>query len=923
MKNNYASKTAIFMAALVLASCATTSKSPSQKDTSIQELIKQGRDSEAIELFASKSAIDAADADGNTALHVAARYNDVKMTQFLIDNDASLDLKNNNNETPLLTALKNDSKEVSSLLVGAGADIFARDAERNTALSLAMQKGEAYNDIMISPKTGEATDFDGKTIVHYFVITKNEKAVQLCIKKELALSVKDDDGKTPLAYAFENAKDAASIRIASSLILANAEPVRGDFAYFEDAVRIHNMNLRFDDGQTPLHIAAISGHSGIVSYLVANKASLAVQDSSGSTPLHEAVRYGRADIVKTLLDGGADINAKDRLGKTPILLIIPKPAQKQIYQILIERKADVVAKDSFGDTPLHNATLNSSDEEILSMLIDSGASCNERNKQGVTPLAIAVERADAAQIKFFAKQGADINAFDNKGLTPLTRAFEHEGILPLLINKANVNMHDSFGNTPLHIALLHKASISDIEYLLKCGADENARNQNGDSVLYVAIQTDNREAVSLLLSRGADVFATNSENDSPLRLAFKSGGEKQQWLLTSAVINARDGNRNTPLHYAASWELTDAVSALIEKGSDVNASNSSGETPLFSAVQTDNPRLVQLLLKSKANVNAHDNLGNTPLHHAVSWNAVKAMEILINNKADVDAKNSSGKTPLAVSARAGKLQVATILIDAGANVNATDATGRPVLSDAVERRQSEIATLLLKHKANVLIQDMYGANPYHEAAKTRNANLITIVRNAGANPLSRDSYGNSPFSIVIKENNALINAVLGDSLSLMDSDGNTPLHIAVETKASANVLEMLIDKGYPINQRNGKGLTPLLEAIMMKQTSLAVSLLKNGADPFIFDNSGENAATVALKKGNEAVLESVIENTGSSQDFQGENILHYAAKTASAETIQKLLARNLDKEAKNRDGETPYAVAVRWKRGADILSLLK
>lgn len=923
MKINLASKTVLLSAAFVLASCATTSHSVNQKEPSVQELIKAGKNAEAMQMFASKSSLDAADEDGNTALHAAARYNDVKMAEFLIEKGASLDLKNKNNETPLLLAIKHKNTETAKILVDAGADIFARDAERKPALEIAMENPDVYNDIMITKKTGYAVDFDGKSIVHYFVINKNEAAVQLCIKKEIPLSVKDDDGKTPLAYAFDHAENAVSIRIAAALILANAEPVRGDFAYFEDAVRTHNMNLRSDDGQTPLHIAAISGHSGIVSYLVSNKAVLSVQDSAGSTPLHEAVRYGRADIVKTLLDGGADVNAKDRLGKTPILLIIPRPSQKQIYQILIEKKADVSAKDSFGDTPLHNATLNASDEEILEMLIKNGASCNERNKQGVTPLAIAVERADSKQIVFFAKQGADINARDNKGQTPLTRAFEHDGILKLLVNEHNVNMHDSFGNTPLHIALLNNANTSDIEYLLSVGADENARNQNGDSVLYAAIKNDNRDAVALLLARGADVFATNSENDSPLRLAFKSGGEKQQWLLAPAVINATDGNKNTPLHYAASWELGDAVSALIVKGASVNAANSSGETPLFSAIQTDNPKIVKELLDNGANVNAHDNLGNTPLHHAVSWNANKAADILFKHNAEIDAKNVSGKTPLAFAARTGKLQIAQMLVNAGAYVDSTDATGKPVITDAIERIKADIAEMLIKNGANVQIQDMYGSNPYHEAAKTRNITLINLVRNAGANPLSRDSYGNTPFSILIKDSDTLINAVLGEQLTLMDTDGNTPIHIAVETKAAPAVMQMLIDKGYPINQRNGKGLTPLLEAITMKQTALAAVLLQNDADPFIFDNAGENAATAALQRGNEAVLDTLLETTGNSQDFQGETILHYAAKTATPETIKKLLSRDMDKTIKNRDGETPYAVAVRWKRDADILALLK
>ena len=224
-------------------------------------------------MFATKAAVDMADEEGNTALHIAAKYNDSEMAEFLIAKGATLDLKNNENETPLLVAIKSGSVETAKILVEAGSDIFARDTNRKTALEIAMQKSDVYNDIMVTKKTGSAVDFDGKTIVHFFVINKNEDAVNLCISRELPLSEKDDSGKTPLVYAYEDFADTVSIRIAASLILANVEPMREDFAYFEDAVRTRNMNIRSDDGQTPLHIASISGHTGIVAYLIDRKST--------------------------------------------------------------------------------------------------------------------------------------------------------------------------------------------------------------------------------------------------------------------------------------------------------------------------------------------------------------------------------------------------------------------------------------------------------------------------------------------------------------------------------------------------------------------------------------------------------------------------------------------------------------------------
>ena len=57
-----------------------------------------------------------------------------------------------------------------------------------------------YYDIFITAKAGELRDLDGQTIVHYFVRTKNLKAIRQCITKGIPISIKDDNGKTINPY---------------------------------------------------------------------------------------------------------------------------------------------------------------------------------------------------------------------------------------------------------------------------------------------------------------------------------------------------------------------------------------------------------------------------------------------------------------------------------------------------------------------------------------------------------------------------------------------------------------------------------------------------------------------------------------------------------------------------------------------------
>lgn len=933
MKRIFSKTALIFTVCICLAGCGTVPV----KSASVQELIMQGRYDEAKEIFKTKTDINAVDENGDSALHVAARVNEADLVSFLIIKGADTELRNNDGDTALHVAIKNDAIDAAKVLAIVHGDIFAKDAEDNTALEIALAKGDEWYEAMITSQTGELRDVDGECIVHYFVKTRDEKAINRCIQVGVPLSVRDNYGLTPLDLAFKSADNAASVRIAAKLLLAGATPVRGEYAYFEDAVRTHNMILRFNDGQTPLHIATIDGHTGVVDYILNDNSSvrtidlLKAQDISGATALHEAVRYGRVDIANLLLKHGSNVNSMDSIGKTPILLIIPEAAQQDMYPLLLRYKANVNQKDMYGDTVLHVATMANAPVNTLSLLVSNGAVVNERNKEGVTPLALAIETQHPAQVKFFAQNGADVYAEDMQGNTPITKALDSETreMLETLITKSNVNSTDSSGNTALHIAVNRDAPIEYIRYLVEIGSDVNARNKNGDSALFITVQKNRRDAGDLLLEKNADIFATNTQNNSPLRLALMRGGDVQDWLITSKTLNSTDGSGNTPLHYASEWHLNGAIVALIQKGAKVDAQNGNGESAVYSAVKggDDSPSTINVLVSNGLVIDSkdklgRDNLGNTPLHAAVKWNAFNTAKNLIALGVDVDAQNLSGKTALSDACRSAKKDMAVLLIRSGADINATDATGRTVLMDAISSSNEEMVRLLLQYKANVQVQEMSGRNAYHEAALTGNIGIINLIRKAGGNPLARDAAGDSPFSLVINSEISVIQAVLGSDLTIADSDGNTPIHIAVQKHADKKTLTQLLNMGYPASQRNGKGLTALNEAVAANEKSLALVLLEYGADPYIATTTGENALTTVFITKNIDLLDAIVKYNATKTDRQGDGILHYASRTADRATVEHLIALKLDKTVRNISGETPAQMAARWGR-SDIAELLK
>ncbi|MDE7290854.1 MAG: ankyrin repeat domain-containing protein [Treponemataceae bacterium] len=916
MKNNFfiiLAAFSFFTLAFVLGGCESTKKSKT-----VQELIVAGEIEKAKSLFTNQAEINNVDEDGNTALHVAAKLNESDLVTFLIVKGADTELKNKYGDTPLHVAIANDAYESSRALTSLGADIFALNAKGKSALEIAITKSNVYYDIMINEKTALLRDMNnGNGIVHYFVLTRNQRALLYCINKRLDIDKKNSAQETPLALALKNPDTAICAEIAADLLLAGAEEVECDARYFEDAVIQRNLSMRMDDGQTPLHLAAIYGHTGIAQYLLNKGADIKTQDISGTTPLHEAVRYGNIEIARQLLSKGADVNCKDSLGKTPLLVLISPEKQAETYELLLSHGANVNQKDMYGDTILHIASMTAMRTQILEILIKAGADVNVRNKRGLTPIATSIEHNDVQQVRFYTMNGADIHAEDAKKMTPLISVLSrNDDMYKSLIVKKNVSSTDSEGNTPLIIALKRNTDFSKIEYIANLDSNINARNRDGESALFIAVKKNNRNAGELLLSLGADIFSANTKNVSPLRLALESKNGSEQWILNSETISLVDGSGNTVLHYAAEWRLPEeTLELLIQKGCDVNAKNGNGETPVFSAAKSDNQSTILTLAKNDANIQERDNLGSSALHVAVRWDALSAAEQLVNLGIDVNAQNIAGKTPLDEAAVEGSISMASLLIARGANPNSFDTSGRTALSGAVRANNYEMVKLLLSSNANPQIQDMNGRTPYHDAAILGEKKIIDELRKAGANPLTRDKNGTTPFTLTFPKEKSLMYAVLGKDKMLTDSDGNTPVHIAVQAHANDSVITSLVANGYPFDIRNTSGYTPLSLAVASGQKDKAALLLEKGANPFIEINSkGDNAVTLAFKEKSGELLGYIVKYAKNKTDVRGNTLLHYAARLADTGTLVRLLDLGLDKNAKNVSGETPYDVAMNWKK---------
>lgn len=118
-------------------------------------------------------------------------------------------------------------------------------------------------------------------------------------------------------------------------------------------------NSANDEGQTPLHIAAVEGHLGAVQALIDSGADVNARDAMQWTPIFKAAYNheqdtGYAPVVKALVDAGADVNARIGFGLTPLMLAAGG-GEGAVCEVLLNAGADALATNEAGRSALQMA----------------------------------------------------------------------------------------------------------------------------------------------------------------------------------------------------------------------------------------------------------------------------------------------------------------------------------------------------------------------------------------------------------------------------------------------------------------------------------------------------------------------------------------------------------------------------------------
>lgn len=372
--------------------------------------------------IAAKADLNAAQADGATALHWAAYHDKVEIVQKLLAAGAKADLANRYGITPLLLACENGSEGIVRVLLDAGAkaDVSQRGGEE--AIMVAARTGRAGVVKLLLEKGARVESHvrSKQTALMWAAAEGHAEVIEVLVKSGAKVDERLDSGFTAFLFAAREGKSAAVKKLLQ--LGANVH----------DAIETKESTGGRDapDGTSAVLLAVENGHFELAMDLV--RAGADPNDMrNGFTALH-TLTWVRRPPHGDDEAGQPPPSTHGKLSSLDFIREIVKAGAKVDATLAKGAKAK-----AFGAINFHGATAfllacRNADLEMMKLLVELGADPHKPNADGSTPLMAAAglgcyapdeeagtEDECVAACEYLIGLGADVNAVDEKNQTAM------------------------------------------------------------------------------------------------------------------------------------------------------------------------------------------------------------------------------------------------------------------------------------------------------------------------------------------------------------------------------------------------------------------------------------------------------------------------------------------------------------------------
>lgn len=388
-----------------------------------------------------------------------------------------------------------------------------------------------------------------------------------------------------------------------------------------------------------------------------------------------------------------------------------------------------------------------------------------------------------AFLEVLLQQGTTVDELDNHARSPLHFAAQHNLVTStklLLAAGANVNMQDNTLRTPLHEAVLY-GNIDVVEVLLESGAQPNLGDYAGMAPLHLV--RERLDITKLLVKYGAKVNQKDQFGRLPIALAMyemRYGDETEEekaveYINVIEYLVARGTNVRHALYRShfegvkeAIWIICrhvgkpdlitaielgwqEDITRLLESGEDPNRSYLDDTTPLHCAASKGNKDLCALLLEHGADINAQCCYRKTPLTRAIMSKNFELVKFLVTQGANIYQEDLYGSGLLFHSAMYGDYRALEFLLSKGLDPNSASRDGIRPLHACISRQDIEKTKTLLAYHADLHARGPVKATGLILASEVSTREIVELLLQNGASVHDRDAYGRSPLLLAICE----------------------------------------------------------------------------------------------------------------------------------------------------------------------------